>query len=266
MNTTATPTTDDSPAPIQARACDACGQTDAYQPEMLFGKDIFEHVPFFCQECTALREKQAEAEQQQAAIAAMKDTWEKLVPERYRGTDIAHPDFNKSAWIAIRGGDWRQHGIGLIGGPGRCKSRILALLAKRDIYAGRRIEWVNPFDIDDIRRGREDRVTASEARRRFKAITQAQVLYIDDLGKTPFSPGFSAILFDVIEGRYNSNLVTHWSLNPIPEDMKAMAEGNVIPPEVVANALDPDGIARNRHLLAPIVSRLRETTKFVLLK
>lgn len=259
------PTTTSPPSHIQTRACDDCGQHDLYEPIEIFGHDMGADFPFYCQACAGKREAAEKEDARKAAIEAMRRTWEAIVPERYRATDTAHPQFNGPAWNGIKNHDWQSRGLGLIGSPGRCKTRILALLAKRAIYAGKRIAWTTPFEIEAAAARGRQRTTDADARVSIKHWTLSDILFIDDLGKTTFTASFGSALFEIIEGRYNANRVTHWSLNPIPTDLPVLAGGS-IPAEIIANALDPDGVARNRHILAPIVSRLRETTQFVWLQ
>jgi DNA replication protein DnaC len=247
--TTATDTT--------TRACDDCRTLAPYEPAMLFGNDMLAMLPHYCHDCGQKRQQAANAIDEAERIEAMRATWEATVPATYRNTDIDHADFPRSTYLRIRE-VLNGRGLALIGKPGKCKTRILALLAKRAIYAGQSIGWVRTHQLEDNRLMRSNYKRAEEARNEARVWKTAKVLILDDLGKSPWSPAFEAVLFDLMEFRYSTGRVTHWSLNPLPEDT-----GNPITRETIADALDPTGAAAKRPSFGPILDRLHHETLIV---
>jgi DNA replication protein DnaC len=240
------------------RTCDDCGATAPYHPILCMGRDISAALPFHCDAC---EEKAREAERQkarEAAIAEKRRIWESTIPEEYRATDIDHPDFDRPRWERIRSHAFLAKNLGLIGSPGRCKTRFLALFAKRAIYHDLTVAWANPFDLEELALRKRNHRHYDDAAREIRHLKTSAVLFLDDLGKSRWTATLEALLFEILEARYSARRVTHWSLNPQPED-----EDQPITSDLLADALDPEGTAAGRNRFAPILSRLQSNTVVV---
>lgn len=249
---------DPEPSEMTPRKCDECGQVDAYLPIIFNGRDLGADLPFHCAECAekaeALERRKAEA----LAVAERKDLWEATIPAEYRATDLQHPAFDLATWESLRGHPYQTRNLGLVGTPGKCKTRFLALFAKRAINAGLTVGWANTFDLEDAARRRTNHRHADDAVREITHWKKARLLFLDDLGKSRWTPSLEALLFEILEARYSAQLVTHWSLNPQPEDAQS-----AITTEVLSDALDPEAKAAGRNHFAPILSRLQSNTLVV---
>ncbi len=250
------------------RPCDHCGKPATYEPLVIDldgrpGRDLLANLAFTCDLCDeAVRLREEEAAR--AAITARRQaTWEKVIPEKYRATDPRHQDFNAAVWQHLRGLDPARQSIGLIGPAGRCKTRMLALLAKRliaaDVFVGwttaNRFQWAAQREFDD-REGPE----ARQLLRRWK---EARVLFLDDLGKQRWTDTVEAAFFDLLETRAGANLVTHWSMNPCPTDSIGPAQLDAFRDDIIARALDSTGQAAARARFSPILSRLLDGTLLI---
>ncbi|MBB5351370.1 DNA replication protein DnaC [Haloferula luteola] len=256
---TTTIETDDERSTIEVRACDSCGSPSPYEPVLMFGKDMLAHCRHLCDACEAREKEQQAEEDRKQEIADMKAKWEAIVPADYRATDIEHADFNRRVWMRIRDEAWESRSIGLVGPPGRSKTRILALVAKKMIHRHRTIGWMNTFKLEQAWRDRTDRRLGEEARKQLRVWQRCRVLFLDDLGKSAWTAPLETALFEILEHRHGEGLVTHWSLNPQPDDI----DEDFSSPEVLTAALDPDGVASKRNRFAPILSRLINNTLIV---
>jgi hypothetical protein len=250
------------------RPCDHCGQHAAYEPLTIDlggqpGPDLLANLPFTCDLCDDAAKQREEEAARAAIVARRQTTWEKVIPEKYRATDPRHDDFNAPVWQHLRGLDPARQSIGLIGPAGRCKTRMLALLAKRliasDTFVGwttaNRFQWAAQREFDD-REGPE----ARQLLRRWK---EARVLFLDDLGKQRWTDTVEAAFFDLLETRAGANLVTHWSMNPCPTDSVGPAQLAAFRDDIIARALDSTGHASTRARFAPILSRLLDGTLLI---
>ena len=250
---------------VQSRPCDDCRTPAPYEPIRLSdtGPDLLAGHRFVCDACDAaafLRE----AEQARAAQAARRQaTWEKVIPEKYRATDPAHPDFNRPVWAVLRGVDPARKAVGLIGPAGRCKSRMLALFAKRLIASDTFVAWTSSNRFQWAAQREFDDREGPEARQLLRRWSEARVLILDDLGKQRWTDTVEAAFFSLIEARSAATLVTHWSMNPSPLDAIGPAQLENYGPDIVARGLDSTGQASTRARFAPILSRLLDGTLLI---
>lgn len=249
---------------LTTKACDDCGHPAPYQPITVPGKagemiDLLAGMPHRCDECAVARRDQVAKAASAAAAAKMRERWEATIPREYRATDIEHPEFNRRVWLALRGHPFETEPLGLVGPPGRCKTRMLALLAKKAIASNLSIGWLNTFELVENLEQRSYHKEREEASKVFRNWKTCRLLFLDDLGKTPWSARLESSLFDLLEYRHGRGLVTHWSLNPQPEDV----DTDPGDPAILTAALDPEGVASKRNRFAPILSRLCNRTTIV---
>jgi DNA replication protein DnaC len=246
------------------RACDECGTVAPYQPLIYHGldgpMDFARHLPFACQACTD-RAEEAEREAAREAIRQRRlQTWERIVPQKYRATDVDHPSFPKPLWQQIRNLDLRQN-LGLIGPAGRGKTRMLALVARRAIASDLYLGWCPANSFQWAATREFDKEDGADARRWIKNWTRCDVLILDDLGKHRWTDCVESAFFGLLEARASACLTTHWSMNPDPADISNLP--SLIATDqngVLSRALDPEGKAAARPRFAPIVSRLLDET------
>lgn len=249
---------------LTTKPCDDCGHPAPYHAITVPGKDggtidLLDGMPHRCDECAAKRRDQVATDERAAEAARMRDRWESTIPEEYRATDIDHEEFNRRVWLALRSHPFETEPLGLVGPPGRCKTRILALFARKAIAANLSIGWLNTFELVENLDARGYHKERAEAFKAFREWKRCRVLFLDDLGKTPWSARLESALFDLLEYRHGRGLVTHWSLNPQPEDVD-QDPGDAA---VLTAALDSEGIASKRNRFAPILSRLCNRTTIV---
>lgn len=233
------------------KPCDECRTLAPYESIMLFEHDLAAVLPHLCKDCRRKAQERDNAAQEASRIAAMREKWEATVPSLYRDTDIEHPDFPRALWQKLRGVDTQSRSVGFIGAPGRCKTRMLALLAKRAIHWGSSVGWLRTYQLEETARQAKNFRTSEEARKQLAHWRTCGVLILDDLGKSPWSSALEATLFEIMESRYSRGSVTHWSLNPLPKD-----QGQPPTRQILADALDPTGRASSLPGFEPILERI----------
>lgn len=247
---------------MNEKPCHDCGALTPYEPIMILGTDITASMPHRCKTCEDASETIRKRKEHEDKVERIKALYEATVPPEYRATDKDHPDFNRTMWDEIRRLPWTSRPIGLVGLPGRCKTRMLALAAKRVIYTGLTIGWANTFDLERATRDVNDRTHTATARTLLREWRTCRVLFLDDLGKSRWSAYLEAALFEVLEYRHAHSLVTHWSLNPQPDD----ADEDFTRADVLAAALDPEQRTSQGNRFAPILSRLVNNTLIIPVK
>lgn len=250
---------------LDTRTCDACLMPAPYEPILLRadGPDVFSHLRFVCDACDAAAREREAADARRAATAKRQTTWEQVIPEKYRETDVGHPEFNRPVWNILRGIDPARQPVGLIGPAGRCKSRMLALFAKRLIAADTYVAWTNANRFQWAAQREFDDREGHEARQLLARWTRAQVLILDDLGKQRWTDTVESAFFALIEARSAALRVTHWSMNPNPMDAIGPAQLELHGPDIVARGLDSTGQASARARFSPILSRLLDGTLLI---
>lgn len=225
----------------------ACGApVDAALLEI---RDLFPALsPDLCTACYAAAERESAASAKDAAEAM--EHRERLarltkIPPEILETSIGHVAFNGPLWIAVC--DWHPstgrwlliHGL-----PGRCKTRVVGLLAKKLILEGYRVAWAPACDMGDLVRDTRshDRSLWEPARAILREWKAAELLVIDDLGKNLWTPDLEAKLFEIIDHRKNWKLPTILTCN-----------------EPLAEMLRLKKISMERG--APLVSRILEAAR-----
>jgi len=242
MNTTATMPVE-IPASIN-RPCDDCGQLVASETIVVFGHDLTAGLPVCCETCFDAREKR-EIEQQKKREAAKRESeWERIVAKHYRATDVENPDFNSALWRALAHWSIDDGWLGIIGPAGHCKTRTLALLIRRHIFAGRPAEWTTASRFQWAAQREFDDHEGPEARRWLHRWKSTGLLIFDDLGKQRWTDTVESHFFDLVDTRLAHERPIWWTANTHPEDMIAAKQ-----------------LTKDRG--APIVGRLLEASRIV---
>jgi len=247
-------------APPLQKPCTRCQAPTAYEPLLAAGVDLAARLPHYCPACHAHFEEQERQDARERIAARRTATWEKTIPAKYRDTSTTHPDFHTRLWETVKGQDILRQSIGFIGPAGRCKTRVLALLARRAIAADHPIGWCPATAFQWAAQREFDQEDGADARRWMRTWHESRILFLDDLGKHRWTEAVESAFFALIEARTSNNLPTHWSLNPLPgddispESLAADCSG------ILSRALDPAGKAARRPRFAPILSRLQDQT------
>lgn len=239
------------------RPCDECGTESPYEPIMVGDSDIGRFAPHICDKCTR-QAKEAEAQKRTDERKRKRiETWEATIPLEYRQTDLDHPDFNMKLWKAVQRMRLTDK-LALIGPSGRCKTRVMALLAWEYIRRDRRVGWCTANQFQWAAQREFDPVEGSEARRLMRHWKNCSVLFLDDLGKHRWTDTVESAFFDLVGYRHDHKQLTHWSMNNAPSDEVCRQTLTLDAAGIIQRALDPDGQASRRARLAPIVSRLTD--------
>lgn len=166
------------------------------------------------------------------------------IPPEMQRTRIEHHAFNGGLWLRVEG--WKPSAgrwLGLVGGAGECKTRCLALLAKKLILKGHRLSWTTMTEfqdnVDDLR---GERSAIMEAQRYLRKCKRAPILVLDDIGKNTWTPTLERHFFTIIDHRKTHDLPVLWTANTSP--MEILASGQ---------------LTRDRG--APLMGRLIEASK-----
>ena len=212
---------------FQARYCDPCIQA--------------KHAD------DARREWEAEQSERQRS---RREAWEKMCSLEFRTieeggrTDIARLLTEFPGLRQVIDHDLTAQGIIVRGKSGHGKTRAVWRLLRRSFDAGKRIRAMASGEFDRQARDAGGTFTLTEWVDRLVA---ADVLFIDDLGKAPWTPATVGLWFDVLDGRYR--------------------EGR---PIVVTTNLDGSALVKQLRIGPdigePMLRRMRETTKQIVIK
>lgn len=226
--------------------CD-CG--NPVDPALLEIRELLPALsPDLCTACHAAAEAESEAigkAEAQETIQRERAARLSIIPPEILETDTGHVAFNVPLWDQVR--HWHPScGRWLLiqGLPGRCKTRVVGLLAKQLILEGYRVAWAPACDIAGTVQDTAsfDRSLWEPARETLRRLKSAGVLIIDDIGKNPWTPQLEAVLFSIIDHRKTWKLPTVLTCN-----------------EPLAEMLRDRKISADRG--APIVSRVLEASR-----
>lgn len=223
--------------------------------------------PDLCTACYALAEREsAEKVRDQAGQAERRHRLARLdatIPPEMLETELGHPAFNPALWLQVCGwkpdlGRW----LLITGLPGRCKTRVVALLAKALILDGVMLHWATAIElqsaVEDMRS--HDRSLYEPARARLHEWKKAAVLVLDDLGKNEWTKSIEARLFELIDHRKVWKLPTIITANtPLPELLRGKAISIERGGPIVGRILEA---ARGWTIEAPEIQRARTDTRF----
>jgi len=178
-------------------------------------------LPPLCASCEAkeeAKERKAKETLRKRREATERQSRLSVIPPEMQRTRTNHPGFNAGLWLRVEGwkpseGKW----LGLVGDPGKCKTRILSVLAERLILEGHRLAWTSAVEfqerIDDFRGESQERKLSVEY---LKEVRSAAILVFDDFGKNTWTPTVERHLFSLIDHRKTHDLPVLWSANSSP--------------------------------------------------
>lgn len=216
------------------------------------GKVLFQAR--YCDPCIISKrahEQQREWDEQQAEHQrARREAWEALCPFEFRCTT----EGGRTQTQRLLGEfpilqqvidhDLTVHGLIVRGKSGSGKTRATWRLLRRSFDAGKRIRALASGEFDREARDAGGKFTLTEFVDR---LIEADVLFIDDLGKAPWTPATVGIWFDVLDGRYRHGR-----------------------PIVVTTNLDGAALVKQLRIGPdigePMLRRMRETTRQIVVK
>lgn len=203
------------------KPCDHCKTPTHYEPIFLGETDMCAILPHLCETCAATRREEIAEAEKAAVIAKARETYEHAVPPKLRETDIAHPDYNRSAHNAIHHAyamDSRRN-ILCYGSAGLCKSRVLARLCARAAFEGHSVAWITSHDFALLADRFQSYKTRDAAHDQIDILKRVSRLVFDDIGKHAWSSKIEEIFFTVVDFRYSRNKPTWFSCNTHPAVM-----------------------------------------------
>lgn len=207
------------------RICTECGASYEHAPIMVDGYDMIGHFTT-CHQCSEIIAGR-EAREKREAVA--RERWEKSVAEEYRKTSIDHPDFPKQllkdclGWMRgedVRGEEGKLF-LGLIGQSGRCKTRVIAMIAKHIIWMGGHVTWVNSAKFQWCCQNQFSDAHGKEAQKQLQIFRNTSNLVFDDIGSLKSSETVSDNLYSLLESRTANGLRMMWTSNETLEEMLA---------------------------------------------
>lgn len=208
---------------ITMTTCQSCQAAFAYEPIFCFDRDLAAHLKKECPRCLEKAERKRRNEMEEDRMQQMYQMLRTTLPPDLRETDEGHPLFNRPLWAAV--GRWHPSAehrtLGMVGPAARGKTRVLALLARREISQGRRVVWTTAIRLKDAAHDRisRDREISAPARELLRDCMSAPWLFLDDLGKNEWTSTFESVLFQILDHRLNHHLPTAWTSNLRPEDL-----------------------------------------------
>jgi DNA replication protein DnaC len=214
-----------SPAATETIELCTCGQP--VDPDLISLRAIFPSAyrPFCadCYEAAALQDEEAAAAEREASEQARRAAEvPKVIDPEILDTRLNHPGFNPPLHIAVQG--WTpESGRWLVihGDPATCKTRCVALLARRLILQGHLVRWCRATDFQTTCEELwiKDPSIQRAAYQRLRDWASAGILVIDDLGKNTWSALLEAKLFDLIDTRQAKRRPTIVTANTRLEDL-----------------------------------------------
>lgn len=214
----------ESPPKTVTVPCRGCRASVVTESLPVLGKEWAFLTPHHCPRCEAAQKAAREREIQQEATARREEEIRRVIPPAFRpeNHNPKHEDWNEGLWQSII--NWTpaaERGIGLVGPSGRCKSRVLGLLAARLILSGARVEWCRATDLQWASRAQfwDDKTDSARARQWLASWKKAPILILDDIGKNGWSPVVETEFFDLLDYRALHRLPTLWTANTDPEEL-----------------------------------------------
>jgi len=198
---------------VQA-TCPDCGKRHPIAKIVLPHGCIVEKA--FCPECDTKRKRQEREALRCQKQQRLEAVWQSVCPPLYRMTDPARLPQDKLA--DVLSWEYGAKGLLLIGPTGGGKTRAGYLLLRRLLEEGRRIR---AFDCVAFGHevGRQFRGGTGEDFT--DALAKAEIVFLDDVGKIPFTERAEAELFALIERRTANLLPIIATLNMTGENLEA---------------------------------------------
>lgn len=216
------------------------------------GKVLFQAR--YCDPCIISKrahEQQREWDEQQAEHQrARREAWEALCPMEFRTTeeggrtDVGRLLGEFPILQQVIQHDLPSQGLIVRGKSGHGKTRAVWRLLRRSFVDGKRIRAMASGEFDRQARDAGGKFTLTEFVDR---LIEADVLFLDDLGKAPWTPATVGIWFDVLDGRYRHGRPIVFTTNL---DGAALVKQLRIGPDIGE----------------PMLRRMRETTRQIVVK
>lgn len=189
----------------QDAICRQCqGPFKAFATEHLFKKGKPWVFTVICARCSAENRAKEEAEENRRKEDESLRKWKELCPQLYRITE-EHGDTDESKLMSsnpifaeILTRKYGRKGLLMRGDSGKCKTRIMWRLMRRYFDMGRSIR---AFTAGSFERACRDAAGKFHLTEWFEDLAGVDCLFLDDLGKAPWSQTTTSTFFDILEAR-----------------------------------------------------------------
>lgn len=188
----------DAPPCFVTTSCQDCGRTfEAFRAFESFG-------PTRCEICIDRIEAEANEKLDDLQRKDLSDRWQSICPAQFMTmseggvTDEARLRRDQPLYDAVMRWRFGPRGLLLIGETGRCKTRIAWRLMRRLFDEGRRVRAISAvrFDIEAL-----EYMRTQGFKRWFDSLIEADVLFVDDIGKGRLSDAVESRFFGLIDER-----------------------------------------------------------------
>jgi len=238
--------------------CETCGK-EFDRPIFRFGeKEIFRQRE--CPECSSCREQMAPVSENQERLRAIKESWQRICPPRYRdfnrslspvpdelidqvlnwrpkkspsydpnsvrifpkGTKLPMTDETCAQILTSRPSPSADgRGLCLVGPPHVGKRHLLYALRENLFHAGFQIAAISGPEFDAIAPLRTDRESGASVRKRLNQLRSSQILILTDVGAEKLPESAQREFYNLIEGRAQHFLPILWSTQFSREEVAA---------------------------------------------
>jgi DNA replication protein DnaC len=226
---------------VKTILCAQCGRPHSYEPEILFGQEVF--APVECHECVAERIIAEQKAEKRRTLESRVRQWNKICPTIFHETDVSRLPAEVRAFAET----WRSEdgrGLGFVGVTGRCKTRAAYLILRRYHFEGLKVKAMNAGRFGQIvlEKFSDDSRVKRDAERELADLRTAKLILLDDVAKERLTDRVAAELFGLINDRAEWKRPFLWTSN-----------------------IDPAGLrqALGDDKGEPLIRRLREFTQIV---
>jgi DNA replication protein DnaC len=172
--------------------------------------------PTICDDCDSKQAEQLRAAAEHARLAR----WRDLCPPVYQNTHQEDPRLNQKALARVLAWEYGWRGLVIHGKTRRGKTRAAWLLIKRLILEGRSVEAMSAGEfarrcVEAYNQGNDALVGW------FEALTQSNVLFIDDFGKTKLTERIESEMFVIFEQRCAYMRPTIFTTNDVGKTLES---------------------------------------------
>jgi hypothetical protein len=209
---------------MKKTTCDQCGAIFEYEPHLLSGRECFPEST--CEQCqtTKLEEHQKQVAEELRLRRA--HDLKALIPPLYRTTDKRRLPAGLIKLVDSWQYGWK--GLGLVGISGSKKTRTSALILERMHFEGRSIYFVSETRLiaAAINLWSDSFSEREAAKTILQKCNMAEVLLIDDLGKSRMSERAEITLYDLLEHRSSQMMPILWTSNFTQEELHEIMSPN----------------------------------------